>query len=365
MDIMEIFRKEGEQLFWRRIDDRRISERPSGEPIGADEAYLQVRLAEMYLGRTRTLWRKFSPLVHAFIARDNGEELHAVAGPGQLQELGEHNLDRVIVLNFRLAGPIPYKGGEVRLLTGLYSVPREDAAAALVSTVGALAGVAGPSAVAASEIVNLVKSGVDSILGLGTTKLRLGINDTFGGANGLRSGFHVGIGAPEAQVPLRELWVREGRLVQGNSLALADPYTGNDYFVLYLERLARRDDWPGLPGVVEFDEQFKKVLKGSGTVEAKRAELAAQWPSFREALVTSPFLTRFDAGQIANDVAVDLKKRLDAMETDNPFIETRGWGSDQVERQRPEEVDFAGVPAASAGDPDEGERALADPGLST
>ena len=363
MDILEIFRKEGEHLFWRRIDDRRISERPSGEAIGADEAYLQIRLAEMYLGRTRTLWRKFSPLVHAFIARDNNEELHAVAGPGQLQELGEHNLDRVIVLNVRLVGPIPYKGGEVRILAGLYSVPREDAAVALVSTVGALAGVAGPNAVAATEIVNLVKSGVDSILGLGTTKLRLGINDTFGGSNALRSGFHVGIGAAEAQVPFRQLGIREGRLVVGNSLLLAGPYTGEDYFVLHLERLARRSDWPGLPGVMEFEEQFKAILKGDGNADAKRAELATRWPKFREALLTSPFLTRFDAGQIANDVSNDLQERLRALESDNPFIETRGWGTDQIEQRVPADVDFASVPEYGKGDRREGERALTDPGL--
>jgi hypothetical protein len=363
VDVLEIFRKEGQHLFWRRIDDRRISERPSGEAIDADEAYLQVRLAEMYLGRTRTLWRKFSPLVHAFIARDNTEELHAVAGPGQLQELGEHNLDRVIVLNLRLAGPIPYKGGEVRILAGLYSVPREDAAVALVSTVGALAGVAGPTAVAATEIINLVKSGVDSILGLGTTKLRLGINDTFGGANALRSGFHVGIGAAEAEVPFHALWIREGRLVMGNSLVLADPYTGNDYFVLHLERLARRPDWPGLPGLTEFEEQFKAVLSGDGTVDAKRAELAARWPKFRETLVTSPFLTRFDAGQIANDVSNDLQERLKALATDNPFVETRAWGSDQVERRVPSDVDFATVPEYGTGDRREGEQALTKPSL--
>ena len=361
MDPRDIFRKESEHLSWRRLDDNRVTVRASGEPIEADQAYVQVRLAEMYVGRSRTLWRKFSPLVHAFVDQGGEQELHAVAGPGQLQELGEHNLERVIVLNVRLAGPIPYDGGEIRVITGLYSVPREDAAAALVNTVGALAGVAGPQVAAAAQIASLVKTGVDSILMLGTTKLRLGVNDTFGGGNPLRSGFHVGVGAPEKDVPFQSLWIRDGRLVNGQTVALAQPYAGNDYLVVHLERLLRRPDWPGLPGMAEFENQFKEIVAGDKPTAEKVEALAKIWPRFRETLVNSPHLTRFDAGQIANDVSKDLQERLKAIDSENPFIETRGWGTEEVERRPATELDFADVAEAGTGDREEGERALERP----
>src|SRR6266567_4699644 len=138
MDVFALFRQEGQRLFWQRLADNRVLGRLSGEPIRADEAYVAVRLAGMYLGSSRVLWRKFSPLVHAFVGYGNGGTQHAVAGPGQLQDLGEANLDRVMVLNVRLIGPVPYKGGELTLLAGLYSIPRGDAAAALWSTLSAL-----------------------------------------------------------------------------------------------------------------------------------------------------------------------------------------------------------------------------------
>lgn len=362
MDLLDIFRKESEHLSWRRLDDNRVMERSSGESIAPNDSYVQVRLAEMYVGRSRTLWRKFSPLVHAFV-NYNGEELHSVAGPGELQELGEHNLDRVIVLNVRLAGPIPYTGGELRVITGLYSVAREDAAAALVSTIGALSVFAGPQAAAGAQIVSLVKNGVDSILGLGTTKLRLGVNDTFGGGNPLRSGFHVGIGAAEATVPFQSLWLRDGRLVNGQTLLLAEPYTGNDYFVLQVERLARRADWPGLPGMAEFEAEFKTIIAGEKTRPEKLAELAAVWPRFSETLVNAPQLTRYDAGQIASDVSRDLLERLNAIDSQNPFIETRSWGSESTERRPATDLDFAEVPETASGDREEGEQALERPRL--
>ena len=173
---------EGTHLFWERMADDRVAGSPTGSGFEIDRSYVVVRLAEMYLGTTRTLWRKFSPLLHAFTAYDaDKHEEHTVAGPGQLQELGESNLDRVMVFNTRLAGPRPYRGGDVSILSGLYSVPREDAATALLATVGAMAGIAGPGAAVVPQLANLVKTGVDSILGLGTTKLRLGISDTFAG----------------------------------------------------------------------------------------------------------------------------------------------------------------------------------------
>jgi hypothetical protein len=362
MDVLALFRQEGQRLFWQRLADGRVLGRLSGEPIRADEAYVVVRLAGMYLGSSRVLWRKFSPLVHAFVGYGNGDTQHAVAGPGQLQDLGEANLDRVMVLNVRLIGPVPYKGGELTLLAGLYSIPRGDAAAALLSTLSALSEFVGPEVVTAAKIAGVVKAGVDSILNLGNSQLRLGVSDTFGGGgNDLRSGFHVGIGASQPRVPVDRLWFKDGYLLEGSSAVLAQPYLGTDYFVFQLERLERRVDWPGLPGLAEFEQRFGDILKGVGDVAAKRAELSAIWPRFAEALVTSPHLTRFDAGQIANEVKTDLRGRVDALDSGGLF-ETRGWGTDRKATYQPADMDFGLVPALQTTSA-EGELSLRDPAV--
>jgi hypothetical protein len=346
MDLRSLLRKEGQRLYWARLDDEQVGGRPSGDPIEPERHYVAVRLAEMYLGHSRVLWRKLSPLLHAFVKSGAGQEEHAVAGPGQLQQLGEVNLDRVLVLNLRLAGPIPYRGDELSIVAGLYSVPREDAAAALVTTLGALAGVAGPASAGASQIAQIVKSGVDSVLQLSSTTLRIGVLDTFGAAQPLLCGFHVGIGAPADEIPGKgkDLWLDEGRLMKGPRIAPQD-FLGQDYFVVELERSDRRADWVGLPGIEAFNERFVAVMQSDRDVKGKASALNAMWPRFNEALRGSPYLTKHDAGEIAKDVEHDLANRLHAMRGGGPF-ETRAWGDDVASPQRPEDFDLAAVPIA-------------------
>jgi hypothetical protein len=342
MDVLKVFRAKGKQLFWQRLEDTHVVGRPTGEPIEADAAYAVVRLAEMYLGTTRVLWRKRSPLLHAWVKSGTDEEQYTVAGPGQLQDLAERNLDRVLVLNYRLAGPIPYKGSDLSLLTGLYAVPREDGAAALVGTVGALAGLVSAGAATGTEIAKVVKSGVDSILGLGETRLLLGVDDTFSASNPLQSGFVVGIGAPATEVDFSQLWLDGGRLKVGATAGLAEPYQRHDYFVIGLERLERRADWSGLPGLHSYEAMFTGILASGKDKDGLLADLKVAWPTFREALVTSPHLTRHDAEEIAKDVGVDLLKRVEAIVSKNPF-ETRSFSDGSIEQLEPREVDFARV----------------------
>src|SRR6266508_5041158 len=143
MDVLDVFRRKGAQLFWRRVADDHVIEAgrgaASGAPIDADQAYFVLRLAEMYLGRSRTLWRKAYPLVHGFTDHDGREE-HNVAGPGQLQEIGGGNLDRLIILNSRLAGPTPFTGGDVAVLVGLWSLAGVGGATASTLSASAVPG---------------------------------------------------------------------------------------------------------------------------------------------------------------------------------------------------------------------------------
>jgi hypothetical protein len=344
MDISAIFRREGTHLFWNRLNDDHVAEDGTGKAIDFDEAYFGVRLKEMFLGRTRLLWRKYYPVLHGF-TKYAGEEDHAIAGPGQLQDLGDVNIDRVITLNYRLAGPTPYKGGEVSLLVGLYSVPGQDAAKALISTISTLASFGGPQFGQAVQIADLVKDGVDNILGLGNTKLQLGVRDSFfPNGNPLRSGYHLGIAAPTAQIDTSALWLKDGRLVKGIDPIASRPYEEHDYMVLSIERSDRRDDWPRLPGLMEFNAQFGGIMADSGLdADSKAEQLNHLWPAFIQALKDSKFLIRPDQERIAGDVQLDLGRRLKAIKAGGPF-ETRSWGEPAERLQQPTEFDLADVP---------------------
>jgi hypothetical protein len=110
-----------------------------------------------------------------------------------------------------------------------------------------------------------------------------------------------------------------------------------------VERRGVREDWPALPGIREFDEQFGMAMRAAEPVADKRRHLAGLWPGFIQALADSEHLTAAHATKIRADVAADLTARLDALEHGNPF-ETRAWGS-EITRARPADVfDLAEVP---------------------
>jgi hypothetical protein len=344
VDIVAIFQRAGEHLFWERLADNHIDDGVSGEAIERDDAYFVVRVKELYLGRIRFLWRKYYPLLHAFAEHD-GQQDHGVSGPGQLSDLGNVNLDRFIGLNDRLTGPTPYRGGDVAILIGLYSIPGQDVSRALVSTVSGLAALAGPAVGQVAQIAAIVKKGVDDILGLSDTRLRLGVRDSFyPTGNPLRSGYHVGIAAPSREIDTSQLWLRQGRLVSGVDPIAARPYEDRDYMVIAIEKQDRRDDWAGLPGLAELNERFGSIMAGRGSAGTQRAvRLNELWPEFQQTLAASRFLTRPDRERIAGSVQLDLTNRLEAIRRGGPF-ETRSWGDETVKEREPTQFDLADVP---------------------
>ncbi len=343
MDIWKIFTKKGEHLFWQRLEKDQIDQDNYEEfSIENDQAYFLVRLKEMYIRNTRILWRKYYPLLHGFV-HYGGKEDHAVAGPGQLKELGEANLDRVITLNYRLCGPIAYKGGDVQVLLGLYSVPAEEALGLLINMVSQVATLGGLAVQQAAQIANTVKKGVEDIIGMNEARLELGLNDTFYQHNPFRAGYYVGIKAPKDQIAVNRLWLVKGRLMKGEYPQASKSFEDYDYFVMEIERRLHRDDWPGLPGIAEMQGKFAGVMRDPGLqVTQKRERLRDLWPEFTQTLGDSPFLVKPDREQIANDVSQDLKNRLQSLETGNPF-ETRAWGEASTVRRDPAVFDFLDV----------------------
>jgi hypothetical protein len=350
MNVRDLVRARGRQLFWARIDDARVQGRPSGELIEIDGDYALLRLSEMYLGTTRVLWRKRSPVVHAFVISGEDEQ-HTVVGPGPLRDVGSEDLARILVLNRRLIGPVPHRGQELTVSAGLYSVPGEDAAAALTSTVTAIADLLGPAAAGAADATRVMKTGIEQLLGLGDTELRLGVDYTFATGDPLRSGFHVGIAAPPSAIDLGQLWIRDGRLVHGSTLMMADEYTEHDYFIVNVQRLDRRPDWPALPGLQHYQERFAAVLSAGESKDWMYGKLKEAWPGFTELLINSPGLTRRDADAIASDVQLDLTKRIEAATSGNPF-EVRAWDGGPVVSTAPADFDFAAVPTAATAEPE-------------
>jgi hypothetical protein len=343
MNIKDIFVGKASKLFWLRLPADHVAEGYTEKDITNDQAYFLVRLKEMYLRDTRQILRKYYPMLHSYAAY-SGQEVHSVSGPGQLRDLGgDRKLERLVNLNTRLTDVTAYKGGEVDILVGLYAIPGQDAGKVLIDTLSSVAGLAGLAVGQAMQIANLVKTGVEAMIGLDAASLQLGVRDSFYSGNPLRSGHYVAVNAPAVQVNLNQLWLRGGQLVKGPDPIRAQPYADFDYMVLELEHGDQRDDWPRLPGMKESYAQFAPVMMDNTSPTQKKKQLNALWPQFQNALDTSPFLVQPDRQRIAKSVSDHLKESIAAIESKKLF-ETRSWGDTKTRQIDPEQFDILDVP---------------------
>jgi hypothetical protein len=198
------------------------------------------------------------------------------------------------------------------------------------------------------QIANLVKSGVENILGLNSATLQMGVHDAFFRDKPLRTGIYVGVGGPANSVRLDELWFRGGNLLKGKTPPVAKPYEDYDYMVLAVEGHPTRDDWRSLPTVVEFEPRFTAVLANSAlSLDDKRKELQKIWTPFQQALLSSPYLTEPDQENIADSISKDLGRRLKKLGEPNPVFETRSFGGKEKVMRPAAEFDLLDVADAT------------------
>ena len=322
MDIRSIFDHKAGRIFWRPIPSDHVTGGSPPQPCEANACYFALRVTEMYLESCRKLWKQVYPVVHAYVDV-GGAAHHVIIGPTQLAALGDANLNLLADFNQRLVGPVPYLGGDVHLLAGLYSIPGRDAAKVLVDTTAAMAGLAVQTASKVTPLAAVVKNAVEALVGIDKATLHLGIQCDFGSTPcPLATGYWVGIAASDGEVDIRQLWLKDGRLCKGNNAGSAGSYNDHDFMVIAIERIERRADWHIIPAVTEFAARFAKIVGDPDySLDDKRRRLAALWPVFQQALADSPDFIDADRRTVSQAVSADLLQRLDAHGAANPFQE--------------------------------------------
>jgi len=342
MNIVDIFRGRSKHLFWKQLPSTQVVNGGSDSLIDADQAYFVVRLKQVYLYYSRKLWRGYHPMLYCYVKHGLRED-QAVAGPGQLKDMTESDYGQALIMNHRLVGPVAFRGEDVLLQVGLYSVPGEDIAKTMLANLSTIAGLTGVGAAPALQIATLVKGSVENIAGLDSTSLQLGVEDTFFNNNKLRTGYYVGINAPAQDIKINQLWLKDNQLMKGAVPAIANLYDDHDYMIIEIEKVDNRKDWPGFPEIADFKQKFAGVLGDANlTIDEKRQRLAALWPQFANVLNESPDLVKPDREQIALSVSSDLRERLEALKTGNPF-ESRSFGDRQPKATLPANFAFIDI----------------------
>lgn len=328
-----VWRDQNRQMAWGRIPDRRISSEPIAQPFTPNDDYVVVRIASMFLRDSRRLWLKLSPLAHATVGlngRVGPRTETAVIGPAQFGELASAPADRSVILFQRLAGPMVWRGGDLDLAVGLFAVPKDKAAVALLDTLAQLSGLGIPGLSQADEVARIVKGGVEGLMGLDGTAPVLGVRVVLRGVGEAAPCMLAGIAAPAREVDFDRLWVKEGRLMTGQSPTSLRPYEAHDHLVISVERGPAREDWRGLPKLLAHEAAFRDILtKRDLPIEERKKQLSDAFRGFDSDLEAEDELTSSDKSRVRGQVIADLQRRVD--ELDKPVFKRGPLGPDDFD----------------------------------
>ncbi|WP_328762558.1 hypothetical protein [Streptomyces sp. NBC_00272] len=240
-------------------------------PIPPDEAYLNAFLTSMHIADVRVATRKFYGAVTSSFSvstRAGGSaEFVVVTTPTVLKNIDAQNLDRVITVDKRLLGPVPYRGGGIDLEIGLFSMPAADLLEPYLNLVEDISKLAGVGLVTGGvPLVPTVKAAINALLGSqDNPRLELGVAATFAEPH---TGYYCAVRADRNKVGLEDISLsRDRRLIHSTDGGeVTEPY-----LVFELTCSEQRGDWASIPEVLTSYQEVRGAAKRGELEGAKQA----------------------------------------------------------------------------------------------
>lgn len=219
---------------------------PSQNEVGCspepDDAYVEIRLAQMFLKHSRELYTTFYPSLVA-LARLAGiggtRETSGLIRPTIPGDPDPAHLDRVLTLNQSILNPTPYRGGSVDLLIGLCSTPANDWSQRFLEFAHEVSTVAMQAPLAAGvSLAAPLKGAIDRIFGTNELQLRLGLNVALEPDGWLKDGHLAIINAPADDSGVADIAIQNGTLCTA-----VKPYDSHDFILLNIRVRKHHDAW--------------------------------------------------------------------------------------------------------------------------
>jgi len=306
-----LINKDRHELAAPTLDPAHVDRKPPPTEAIADEHYFRLTLVQMFLRKERKFLRDFYPAVHSLVQCQFAGRVVEVPNVADASRLlaDQDAQGHVVARNFTLVPLMPFKGGEVKVIAGLFSVPGQDMLKDfLVAMSGFAELLAVPQLSTALSIATPLASGVQTLFA-GQGGMHLGFHDTFVGAGGagnvLTQAHTAVIRAPAGAVDTGRLYVAGDRLCTGTGLGPGQhqPFETHDFMLLRLEVRPERDDWRQLNAIAE---PFHEAVDALGEGQAEQAET-----HFRRAIVAAikaPELTKVDRRRVVDLLNTDFKE---------------------------------------------------------
>jgi hypothetical protein len=236
-----------------------------------DQHYIQVVLRRMWIANVRRGINRFYGAVHADVgslqASGKLTSFTQVVAPPELRDVSAANFNRSIVSNQPLFGPMPYRGGSLKVNAALLSVRSADLLGPyldVLTELGALAGVAYISV--ARPFLDPLRRGIDLLTGVtGPQSLEIYLVTNLVKP---MTGVYVVMRAPNTQIRLHDLRVNDDYSLSHTSGADLSRYP---YMVLTVDGATKRADWRGIPEVGLAYDGLVEALKTDNPPDVEEA----------------------------------------------------------------------------------------------
>lgn len=309
--LSNIFKSKTNDWFYSQLPVENTPNNFETKTLNPNEEYLSIILKSMRIVNVRKGLAKFYATVHSHIEvahlKGKPASFNYVTTPGNLEKLDGARIDRVVNLNRRLLGPVPYRGADVKMEVGLFSIKEADLAAPFINLLSGMSSLGGVSFIStALPYVKPLEDGIALLTGSGDdTILEIGINIEL---DKVSTGYFVVIRANKNDINASNLIIdkEDYRLVDKDGNAIED----YPYMVFEISSTKGRDDWFNIPDIsTSFNKLQEEVQKGNYN-EASEALKA-----FKRIVYTSSDLLLRDGKTIYEKVELDVNDILKAMQT--------------------------------------------------
>jgi hypothetical protein len=301
--------------------DQCIPNDEADREIVPNQAYFSVVLNELHLAIGRQLWATYDPMVLATVEHVyNGKPsaIPVVVGPGMIKKSFDQQAPQSLVINdIPLAGPHPYRGGNVTITLLLYRIKRTDYAKGFLKFAENVSKAAGvPANIdTLQKVGSALIDGLDDLLGMKDNEPIAGHVFTIDGGTrrGFRTAYSVLISDEKAQ--LSSLRVNGGRLEVRNGAGFS-AYRDADYVLYSVVERSKRGEVETLPFWPMLDQSVQAALANDDE-SWKRAKAALL--SLYGQMVASPDLIAVEVDSLIEEytkkviAARDRAKAIGAM----------------------------------------------------
>jgi hypothetical protein len=315
----KLFKEESKDWFFDRIPEVQTPNDTPIKKVDKDDEYLSIILKSMRIENARIGFSKFYATVHSFITLSHASGIRASfyvsTTPGKLEELDKSNINKIILANKRLLGPVPYLGSDVNMEIGLFSMKSADLLKPFVSLLTDISNLASVSFVKVAEpYIRPLESGINLLLGTSNpTVLETGISRAF--INFIETGYYVIMCVPKDQMK------KENIIIDNQDFKLLDekrnPIIKYPYMVIQITSDTRRDDWREIPDIKLPHERLKAAARETTNTYEKVKEALAV---FRRTVQFSDDLIESHKKIIIKIVTDDITEKLGATLTSGGTI---------------------------------------------